>query len=331
MKLIANTGLWLLLFTVLGLLILPEAYSQLLPEPAPAEESAAVFPEAYFTQPEPAPPADTADESEAVEITENLTASEFEEIFSLGRVATALLLLVFIFAINKIGGFLLESLSERFSNQRLLIKRFIPVLRLLTWAIGIYFIITAVFNPPIETIITVSASIGIAVGFASQDILRNIFGGLMIILDRPFQVGDKIDIGGHYGEVTEIGLRSVRLTTPDDSVVSVPNGELMNKAVSNTNSSALDCQVVCDVFLPTNVDVQEMRRLGRRAAFTSRYVFLNKPIVVNILNETKANRSFVILRVKAYVLDIRYEFRYKSDLTELILQELRTRGIDATA
>ncbi|MCB0314052.1 MAG: mechanosensitive ion channel, partial [Calditrichaeota bacterium] len=53
-----------------------------------------------------------------------------------------------------------------------------------------------------------------AIGFAAQDILKNIFGGLMLLLDRPFQVGDKIEAGGHYGEVVQIGLRTVRIVTP---------------------------------------------------------------------------------------------------------------------
>ena len=314
----STTGL---LFWCIILMLLP-AYAFSAPQTLPDSP----FPQAYF-EPQPQPQSQPPPEPSA----ESQSNSQFQELLSFGKVVTALVLLLLIFISTKLIGLLLEGLSERFSNQRLLIKRFIPIFRLLTWTVGLYIIITAVFNPPIETVITVSASIGIAVGFASQDILRNVFGGLMIILDRPFQVGDKIDIGGHYGEVSEIGLRSVRLITPDDSVVSVPNGELMNKAVSNTNSSALDCQVVCDIFLPTDVDIQQMRRLGRRAAFTSRYVYLNKPIVVNVLNETKANRSFAILRVKAYVLDIRYEFRFKSDVSELILQELSDKGISAGA
>lgn len=328
----------LLLCLMAAFLPFTEVRAQLISD-APADTaSAESFPEAYFNPP-PAVQAASAsqagqeaaaeDESEELQISDNLTTGELRELLSFGKIFTALLLLLLIFGLTKSVNFLLETLAERFSNYRLLLKRFIPVLRLLIWAIGLYIVISAVFNPPIETVITISASIGIAIGFASQDILRNVFGGLMIILDRPFQVGDKIDIGGHYGEVTEIGLRSVRLTTPDDSMVSVPNGELMNKAVSNTNSSALDCQVVCDVFLPTDVDIQQMRRLGRRAAVTSRYVYLNKPIVINILNETRANRSFIILRVKAYVLDIRHEFRFKSDVTELIMQELGEQGIHA--
>jgi len=283
------------------------------PEQPPAEQS---------------PDSSNDEQSQLDEIIDE-TQSELLNIFSFGRIFSAIIVIILVLLVMRVVVSLLETLAERFSNHRLIFKRFIPVFRISLWSAAIFFIISGIFDPPIETIITVSATIGIAVGFASQDILKNIFGGLMIILDSPFQVGDKIDIGGHYGEVVEIGLRSVRIVTPDDSTISVPNGELMNKAVSNTNSSALDCQVVSDIYLSTDVDIQEMRRLGRRAAITSRYVYLNKPIVINILNETRANRSYVVLRVKAYVLDIRYEFRFKSDVTELIMQELSDRGISA--
>ncbi len=62
--------------------------------------------------------------------------------------------------------------------------------------------------------------------------------------NRPFQVGDKFQVGDHYGEVISIGLRSSQFETPDESMVYIPYGKLKNRAVSNTNSSALDCQVL---------------------------------------------------------------------------------------
>jgi small-conductance mechanosensitive channel len=252
---------------------------------------------------------------------------DVQDIISFRKLFSSALVLLLIYFVLRFFTSLIENLSERFTNNRLVLKRIIPILKITLWSLGLYFVIAGILDPPIETIITVSASVGIAVGFASQDILRNVFGGIMIILDKPFQVGDKIDIAGHYGEVIEIGLRSVRIVTADDSVVSLPNGELMNKAVSNSNSSALNCQVVAEIFLPAGVDLVEVRELAYKAAATSRYVFLNKPIVVNVLNEVHFDRFIVKLRVKAYVLDIRYEFRFKSDMTELILAELSDRGI----
>jgi len=249
------------------------------------------------------------------------------EIISFTKIFSSMLVLLLIWGFIRFLSAALTNLSERFSGQRLLIKRIIPVSKVVLWAAALYFVIAGIIQPPVETIITVSASVGIAIGFASQDILRNIFGGIMIILDRPFQVGDKIDIDGQYGEVLQIGLRSVRIVTEDDSVVTVPNAEIMNKAVSNANSSALDCQVVAELFLPRNTDSDVITAVCRRAAQTSRYVYLNKPVFVHITHTTVGPRDYLKVRVKAYVLDIRYEQEFRSDMTVISMRELRRLGL----
>jgi len=249
------------------------------------------------------------------------------EIISISKLVWALIVLVITFYGVKLIVSILDNLAERYPNNRLFIKRLVPALRIVLWSISIYFVIEGVFNPPAETVFAMLASISIAIGFASQDILKNVFGGFMIILDRPFQVGDKVDIGGHYGEVTQIGLRSCRLVTPDDSVVSVPNGELMNKSVSNTNSGALDCQVVAEVYLPQNTDPQWVREIAYKVAATSKYVYLNKPIAVIIKNEIAGSRKVMKIRVKAYVIDIRFEFPFMSEMTEIFLKECSKKNI----
>jgi len=252
---------------------------------------------------------------------------ELPQILTGSNFVMAIITLVAIwFGIQFVTG-ILNTLAERFNSKRLLIKRIVPIVKVVGWSVGLYVIIAWIFNPPIETIITVSASIGIAVGFASQDILKNIFGGIMIILDKPFQVGDKIAVDDNYGEVLEIGLRSTSIVTDDDSVVSIPNGELMNRAVSNSNSSALDCQVVAEIHLPVSVDQVEVISICKRAAATSRYVYLKKPIAVHVYSETVGPRDLLKFRVKAYVLDIRMEFQFRSDMTERILAELKRRNI----
>ncbi len=133
---------------------------------------------------------------------------------------------------------------------RLFFKRTIPPFRIIFWTVVLYEIITLILAPPLETIVAVSAVVGLSVGLASQDILKNIFGGIVILPDHPFQVGDKIQAGGHYGEVKQIGLRTMRIQTPDDNLVSIPNAEIMNQAVSNANACEPNCQVVARVYLP---------------------------------------------------------------------------------
>lgn len=215
------------------------------------------------------------------------------DVISFSKIFMAISVLILVWLITGFIVSVLTNLSERFSSYRLLIKRLIPITKVFIWSLSLYFIIAGILQPPLETIITVSASIGIAVGFASQDILRNIFGGIMIILDRPFQVGDKIEVDKQYGEVLQIGLRSVRVVTEDDSVVTIPNSEIVNKSVSNANSSALDCQVVAELFLPRDTDVDEVERICRLAAVTSRFVYLNKPVYVHTTHITVGPKDYL--------------------------------------
>lgn len=257
----------------------------------------------------------------------NTKLSELRDLISFNVIFLVLLILLVTYFINKFAVRILDNISERSVRYRLFIKRLVPLTRITVWSFSLYIIIAGIIDPPFETVLTVTASIGIAVGFAAQDILKNVFGGFIIILDRPFQVGDKIEVGNYYGEVLQIGLRSCRIVTPDDSVVTIPNGELMNKAVSNANSSALDCQVVAEIYLSADVDVELVKRIAYKAAISSRYVYLQKPVVVIAKNEIHEKNFVVKLRVKAYVLDIRYEFPFQSDVTELILGELNRRKL----
>lgn len=222
---------------------------------------------------------------------------------------------------------ILNLLSEKSTQYRIAFKGAIPIVKILVWVGIVTLIITTIFQPPMATILAFSASVGVAVGFASQDILKNIFGGIVILLDRPFKAGDKIEVGSFYGEVVEIGLRSTRIVTPDDSLVSIPNSEIMNSSVSNANTGEPNCLVVAEIYLPLDIDTILVRQIATQAARVSKYVFLNKPITVLFFNEVKERKSYLKMRLKAYVRDIRDEFIFKSDMTELVIKELISKDI----
>ncbi len=263
----------------------------------------------------------------AVEGETEQALSQLEEVISWDKVLVIILFFIITYYFTVFIGKVLDNFSERTSKYRLRIKRMVPIVRVVAWSFAFYIAIAGIIQPPYATIITVMASVGIAVGLASQDVLKNLFGGIMLILDRPFQVGDKIQFAEHYGEVQQIGLRSSRIVTPGDSVVTIPNGELIRTAVSNANSGALDCLVVTNIYLPAECPVEEIKEVAYKAVISSKYVFLKKPISIMTENEMHQRRFILKVKVKAYVLDIRYEFPFQSDVTELILTELRKRGI----
>lgn len=265
---------------------------------------------------------DTVTTTQGVEGSIQEEMPQLKELISFGKVFwTAVFILVGYFVLRFLGG-LLGRFAERSTNYRITIKGLVPIVKIFGWIFVIFIIIAGVIQPPIETVIAVTASVGIAVGFAAQDILKNVFGGIMILFDRPFQVGDKIEVGDHYGEVVQIGLRSTRIITADDSLVSLPNGELMNKSVSNSNTGEANCQVVAEIYLPVSIDTESVRKIATEAAQVSRFVYLNKPITVLFFNEVKERRSYLKMRLKAYVSDIRNEFIFKSDMTEIVMREL---------
>lgn len=77
---------------------------------------------------------------------------------------------------------------------------------------------------------------GLALAFAAQDSVKNIFGSMMLLFDRSFQIGDQViipSIDGIEGVVEEIGLRSTRIRTFDNSLTSIPNGKLADAAINN--------------------------------------------------------------------------------------------------
>ena len=252
-------------------------------------------------------------------------ASKAIQNFGPKLVLTILLVLLAVYLVRGLA-WLLEALAASSAERRLFYKKLVPIARLLVWSLAVYLVIFAVFQIDSGSLLAAAAAIGVAIGFAAQDVLKNIFGGIIIILDQPFQVGDKVAVGDTYGEVVSIGLRSTRIVTPDDNLVSVPNSQIVDGQVANANAGELNLQVVTDLWLPGWIDVALAKRIAYEAAANSKYVYLNKPIVVIAKDEFK--ETFLLhLKVKAYVLDTRYEFLLMSDVTEAAKSEFLRCGL----
>jgi small-conductance mechanosensitive channel len=254
------------------------------------------------------------------------TIKSFLESFSPFRIAAALIFCLLTWGFLRAMRLLSEILANKFARYRLFISSAYPVLRLLVWVGALAFVIFAIFSPPFNTILAISASAGLALGLGAQDLIKNIIAGILILMDRPFRVGDMIQVGDDYGEVTNIGLRSTRVHTFDDSTVTLPNSLVLGVAVANSNSGALDEMVVVEFHLPANTDVQQVKELAREAAACSPYVYLKKPIAVLI--DDRFDRTFLTrLKIKAYVLDVRLERLLASDISERLKGELLKRGL----
>ncbi|HSG49097.1 MAG TPA: mechanosensitive ion channel domain-containing protein [Longimicrobiales bacterium] len=265
--------------------------------------------------------------SDSANTAEEILGRGAQEVRNWGfRIFVTILFLVFVAGVIRGLVWVLDKLAERNAKRRLFFKRLVPVSRILLWALAVPFAALVILNIDAQGLVAAGAAVGVAVGFAAQDILKNIFGGIIVLFDQPFQVGDKISVHGTYGEVVNIGLRSTRLVTPDDNLVTVPNAQVVGDQVANANAGELNCQVVTDLYLPGWANEALAKRLAFEAAASSKYVYLNKPIVVLVKDEFQ--ETFILhIKVKAYVLDPRHEFAFMSDVTERARRAFRDAGL----
>ncbi|MEX2301396.1 MAG: mechanosensitive ion channel family protein [Bryobacterales bacterium] len=245
---------------------------------------------------------------------------------TLVNILSAATLLLIVWLLIRLIEKLLDLLSSRASRARFFFKRLGPVTRITLWIVAALAIVDIFAGENQTTFFAGIASIGIALGLGAQDLIKNVVGGLVVLTDRPYQLGDRVKIGDAYGEIDHIGLRSTKLTTPDDTRVTIPNADILTCHVYNANSGVPDCQVVTDLFLPHDTDPDLAIRVGNEVAYTSPYILLSKPVAV-LVADCYDQQPYLRLRVKAYVYDHRLEPRLQSDVTARAKREFLKLGI----
>src|SRR5690554_1450691 len=249
--------------------------------------------------------------------------AEAFELLNFGRIARAMIVIVAAYAANHFLASALERFGEGQANRRLLFKKFSSFARLSIFGLATYMVLMTVMEGKEQMLVGFLATLGFALGFAFKDTASSLMAGVLILIDQPFQVGDRVTFGDIYGEVTEIGLRSVRIVTPGDDQISVPNNKFLTDAVASSNAGALDMMVCIDFYIGITADFDLAKRIIYEASITSRYVFLQKPAVVTTKEVGFAGGLATCLQSKAYVLDTRYDIAYITDVTERVKRKFR--------
>lgn len=211
--------------------------------------------------------------------------------------------------------------AERAMRHRLVIKQGATLLGFAGYAVMGVVAVSALFELSAQVIFALSGTLAVAGGFLLKDVAEATVAGVSILITRPFQVGDRISFGGFYGEVKDIGLRTVRLVTLDDNLVSIPSSKFLSEAVASANAGQLDCMVVIPFFVSPGADHDRAREIVHDAVLSSRFLYLGKPVLV-LVSMRLADQigAIVELTAKAYVFDARYEKSFASDVTERVLR-----------
>ena len=243
------------------------------------------------------------------------TAEQTKDIVSkitTGKIAQAVFILLTAYLILRLLDKVVIWLSERIAKEwRLRVKQFLPFLRMMVLTSSTLILMNLFLNLSKENILAVTGTVAVALGFAFKDYASSIIAGIVGLFESPYGVGDRIEIGEYYGEVISYGLRSVKIQTPNDNTITIPHNKIWTESLSNSNGGALEAQVVTKFYFAHDVELNLVRKILYRVAQTSKYTALKLPIVV-IIEEKPWGTAF---KLKAYPLDARDEFIYKTDLT----------------
>jgi MscS family membrane protein len=144
-------------------------------------------------------------------------------------------------------------------------RQIMPLLeKLITiFLIGTALIITLKhFNYDILSLVTALGIGSLAIGMAAKDTLANMISGFTLMIDRPFRIGDRIQlVSGQWGDVTDIGLRSTKIKTADNTLLIIPNSELCNTTLINQAFPDTRAKGRVNVGVASNSDVEAVRAL----------------------------------------------------------------------
>ena len=172
---------------------------------------------------------------------------------------------------------------------------------------------------------------GVAIGFAAKDTLSNLIAGILLIIDRPFEVGDRIEIwsapagSATWGDVIDIGLRATKIKTTDNIVIIIPNNEIMLRDIINYTAISEKIRVRINIGIAYDTDIQKAKDIILQVADSTEWVSktpLPKVVVRNF------GESSVDLQLRVWIDDARKRMDTISYITDRTKAAFDEQGVE---
>ncbi len=220
------------------------------------------------------------------------------------------------------GSSVAEKIDTRVDDD--LIPLFNKILRVVIYAVAVIMILSR-FSINIAPLIASLGIAGFAIGFAVKDTLSNIIGGIILILDNSFVVGDKVTIDGDTGIIKEVGLRNTKLQTYDNEIIVIPNGELMNMKFKNYVLPDPKIRVMVNFGVAYGSDVEKVSEIILNVISSIENICIDPAPAVDFIEMGDFSLNFA---AKFWVPAYGDQYIKKLEATKLIYNALNANGID---
>jgi small-conductance mechanosensitive channel len=172
---------------------------------------------------------------------------------------------------------------------------------------------------------------GIAIGFAAKDTLSNLIAGVLLIIDRPFEVGDRIEVwsapagSATWGDVIDIGLRATKIKTTDNIVIIIPNNEIMKRDIVNYTIISTNIRVRINIGIAYDANIEKAKELILNVAESVSWISKTPAPKVVVRN---FGESSVDLQLRVWIDDARKRMDTISHVTDKIKTAFDEQGIE---
>lgn len=239
------------------------------------------------------------------------------------RVLAASLVLFAFWLLARLLRWIMRRLFHRFLSDLTVENLIRQVAYYAVWALGLI-VAAGAFGIDPEDVATGLGLTSIALGFALKDILSNFVSGLLILILRPFELGDQIVIGETEGSVERIELRATLIRTYDGRVVSVPNAETFTSRVTNNTAHPVR-RAALRIYMDYDADLKRCCAVLLEAAGTVDEVLPTPAPAVRVLQFEK---DAVVLELYFWTDSQRFDFVASTSRVRLaVIERLRAAGI----
>jgi len=203
---------------------------------------------------------------------------------------------------------------------------FFRALANITVAAIIFIILLGHFGIEPSALVTTLGIGTLAVALAAQETLSDIIAGFMILLDQPFAIGDRVALQdiNTWGDVTEIGLRSTRILTRDNRMVTVPNSVIGKGLIVNYSDPSTVYRVETHIGIAYGTDVDYVRQLMVSALTAEEWVMTNRPVEALLV---EFGESALVFRVRCWIEDYMETRRVIDKMNTSLYQTLNRESI----
>lgn len=172
---------------------------------------------------------------------------------------------------------------------------------------------------------------GVAIGFAAKDTLSNLIAGILLVVDRPFEVGDRIELwqtpknSATWGDVIDIGLRATKIRTTDNIVIIIPNNEIMLRDIINYTTLDSKIRVRVNIGVAYDADLNKAKKLILEVVETMEWASKEPPPVVVVTN---FGESSVDLQLRVWIENARKRIHTISYVTDSVKEAFDREGIE---